>query len=124
MSWQTYMKEIWTERNERFDTVLSEPPQAFSRSYILTEKCNKKNKTVNIESSEVSEFPTFCKNVLKSGGYGVLLILFSSHREWYESFVAGDFDVLGFPYIISYDEYQLLSCDSVNTSNVGCKMWL
>ncbi len=102
MTWQSYMKEIWTSDNAYVDAIIMEPPAGYSRSVVISERAGKRSRMENIDKSEVNEIPSFCRKLLKSGGYVIVIAPWSMFQEWYHAFSSNGFNVLDTPYIISY----------------------
>ncbi len=102
LDWQQYMTDERTERSPKFDLLLTSPPSAPSRSYI---RCMKPSYCIEeIEKSEMQEFCTFIKRVLKTGSYIILLIHFTMFKEWYEVFDSNGLMVMPNEFIITYDQ--------------------
>ena len=99
--WKQYMTDELNEQQQKFDLLLTSPPSAPSRSYI---KSMKPSSTIEeIEPSDMKEFCSFMRRVLKNGSYVVLLIHFTMFQEWYEVLDSNGFMIMPNELIITYD---------------------
>lgn len=102
MEWQEFYTIFWSTASKEFDLIHSEPPQAPSRSFQRSAAL-KWGKVEEIEGKEITEFPSFCKSVLKPGAYVILVIPFYLFSESYESLYRAGFQVMDYPYVFSKD---------------------
>lgn len=67
------MREAWTESNERFDAVVTEPRSASGRSCISGQHKFRQEED-EIDKEEKQNSAEFCKWILKTGVFAVSLI--------------------------------------------------
>lgn len=101
MSWKYFKHEEWTDESKQYDAIVTEPPPAASRSYI---KAFRRGETVEeISRNEVQQFKCFARDVIKSGGYAIILTTFDMLQEWYISFSDEGFVVMPYSYSFKYN---------------------
>lgn len=85
ISFEDFLKDVWTTRSKRADLILSVAPS-------------------EVDSETVSEkLPLFCKSVLKTGGYIFLIVSNADYRLFHKSFCAAGFKVSDSYFSIVYD---------------------
>lgn len=94
------------EQNElaMLDLLISEPPSALRRSFILYERSVNKSNIFEIGSDEFKEVPKFLQRMLKNGGYCLIFITSSMRQDWYERFCRCGYDEMSSLYTIVYEE--------------------
>lgn len=85
-----------------FDFVITEPPCPPCSSHVHYIRANS-NSHDEMDSKELSEFPTFVKHILKPSGYVVVLLPFYAYQDWNDSFDKTGFQIMLHRYVILYD---------------------
>ncbi len=105
MRWQDYMNEIWTSKSAQVDAIITEPPEAPSRSFLV--QTSRKKTSVNLKEElphkEALEAAKFGRRILKPGGYFIVLVPIDLFQEWYEALVFNGYNVLPKLVTFSYD---------------------
>ncbi len=116
MTWQEFMSEVWKEGDKRFDAIITNPPDAPSRSFNSSNQKNNQNNTEvsELKSEELQELARQSKKLLKPGGYFILLIEFPMFAEWYTALSSNGFNVKRSPMIFVYDPETTPSRNSVD----------
>lgn len=84
-----------------FDCNANAPLAAQSRGFLRNLKRSREFSD-EISGKDVEKFPAFCKSVLKSGSYSVILLHLEMFKEWYKAFTSEGFTVLLDPLPFSY----------------------
>ena len=87
LKWQDYMNEICTAKSTLVDAIITEPPSAPSRSFLVNKNNKRKISALNEELplNESVEAARFGERMLKPGGYFIVLITIDMFQEWYEA---------------------------------------
>lgn len=102
IGWKLFESDFLESNSQRFDLIITEPPDAPSRSFFGVEK-RQNRKVVEIDHEDVIKFPSFSKRVLKSGGYVLLFSKVDMFQEWFNSFKSAGFSCMEGMYVFCYD---------------------
>lgn len=102
IGWKLFQSDFLDQNANRFDLIVTEPPDAPSRSFFGIDKRHHRT-SKEIDHVDVIQFPSFAKRVLKSGGYVLLFTKVNMFQEWFKSFRATGFNCMEGMYVFGYD---------------------
>lgn len=119
-TWNEYKMAAGTTADCKVELVITEPPPCPSRSYIHSYR-NSSSITSEIDKKEISEFPQFCKWILKPGGYVILLLQFFDYQQWYDAFYLEGFEIMPHPYVFMFSSESIQNRNSVKFPQNACQ---
>lgn len=105
-TWQDYCKVDRDSEAEQVHLIITEPPSCPSRSFVHSIRANC-DVSSELDEKELSEFSSFCKDMLLPGGYVIIFLPFYGYSEWYQSFHKLGFDVMNYPYVVMFDSNSI-----------------
>lgn len=99
---QGFLKDNWTDYSSLFNLLVTDPPEASTRSYIRHWTA-RKSCMDDLSPEEILSIPNHGNIIQKSGEYIVIFDPFELLRDYYEKFLANGYNVVQFQYVIKYD---------------------
>lgn len=106
MSWQSYHKNSHTSDDGKVGTIIMNPVNVPSRSYILGQRRSLSVRGDQIFRMEVEDLSASPKMEVKQGDYVIVLFNFFMFEEWFNAFVKEKLKVMMYPHHINSELYQ------------------
>ncbi len=108
MRWQEFMSDVWKKNDKQVDAIITNPPPTPSLSFINSDKrirsLPNQSSSEELRSSDIGRIAKYGRELLKPGGYFIVMIDFDMFKEWYLAFKSNGYDVMKRTLTFSYKQ--------------------